>query len=165
VLVICTDNKLTSYVYKDGFMYYTKHEFVPNSLDFWSNVTTGYIDRWVYDINPLTHIDFKKYLDEKGISSNVVFENVYKLIADLITSVDSKFCNENDFNFCTTFQLFGIDIALNDKLEPKIIECNKGPNLIANDVRDGKLKTALVNDIFKVINVIDNDHNDFVQII
>jgi len=165
VLVVCTDNKLSTYVYNDGFMYYTKHAFAPNSLDFWSNVTTGYIDRWVYDVNPLTHKDFKKYLDNKNISSNIVFKNIYKLIADLILSVETKFCKENEFNFCTTFQLFGIDLALDDKLEPKIIECNKGPNLIENDERDGQLKTSLVKDIFKIVNIIDNNHNNFVQIV
>ncbi len=165
VLVICENNKLNAHVYKDGFMYYTKHAFIPNSLDFWSNVTTGYIDRWVYDVNPLTHIDFKKYLNKKNISSDNVFNNIYKLIANLILSVDDKLCIENDYNFCTTFQLFGVDIALDDKLDPKIIECNKGPNLLKNDDRDGELKTALVKDIFKVINIIDNNHNNFIQII
>ncbi len=165
VLVVCENNKLTSYVYKDGFMYYTKHAFVPDSLDFWSNITTGYIDRWVYDVNPLTHNDFKKHLEQKNISSDNVFNNIYKLIGDLILSVDTKLCIENAFDFCTTFQLFGVDIALDENLEPKIIECNKGPNLLKNDDRDGNLKTALVNDIFKVLNVIDNDHNNFIQII
>ena len=164
-LVICNNGVLNVYVFKDGFMYYTKHPFVKNSLDFWSNVTTGYIDRWVYKINPLTHIDFKKYLDNKNISSDDVFNEVYKLIGELIMSVDVKFCKDNEFKFCTTFQLFGIDVALDENLKPKIIECNKGPNLIINDDRDGQLKKSLVKDIFKVLGIIKNESHNFVRVV
>lgn len=165
VLVICNSGKLNVYVYKDGFMYYTKHPYEPNSLDFWSNVTTGYIDRWVYHINPLTHVDFKKYLNNKNISGDDVFNNIYKLIGDLIVSVDVKFCQENEFKFCTTFQLFGVDIALDNNLIPKIIECNKGPSLTINDDRDGQLKKSLVKDIFKVLGVIKNEEHNFAKVI
>jgi hypothetical protein len=164
VLVVCDKGNQSVYIYQDGFMYYTKHPFINNSLNFWSNITTGYIDRWVYHINPLTHKDFRKYLQKNGIADSVVFNNIYELIKDLMASVDVKFCKDNDFKFCTTFQLFGVDIAVNDDLSAKIIECNKGPNLNINDERDGQLKKSLVKDIFKVLGIIKNDYNDFVQI-
>ena len=51
-------------VYKDGFMYYTPELFEPQSPSFKKNITTGYIDRKVYEENPLTHGDFKKWLDD-----------------------------------------------------------------------------------------------------
>ena len=168
-LVVCTSKQISAYVYKDGFMYYTKHPYVNNSLDFWTNVTTGYIDRWVYHINPLTHNDFRKYLKDNSVDDDIIFKNIYDLIKDLILCVDIKLCQENDLNFCTTFQLFGVDIALDSELNPKIIECNKGPNLIVNDERDGQLKKRfLVKDIFKILNIIDEkdkEEHDFLQII
>jgi hypothetical protein len=65
VLITCEKNRIITYVFNDGFMYYTKDEFKQNSLDFGPNITTGYIDRYIYEVNPLTHEDFKKYLDEE----------------------------------------------------------------------------------------------------
>jgi hypothetical protein len=164
-LVICNNGKQDTYVFQDGFMYYTKHPFVKNSIDFWSNITTGYIDRWVYHINPLTHGDFRRYLNNKGISSKNVFNNIYILLRDLMISADIQLCQQNDFKFCTTFQLFGIDIALDENLQPKIIECNKGPNLNVNDKRDGQLKKSLVKDIFKVLGIVKDGNHNFVKII
>lgn len=164
-LVTCNNGKISVYIFKDGFMYYTKHPFTKNSTDFWTNVTTGYVDRWIYQINPLTHIDFQKYLAANNIPSNQIFNNIYKLIAKLIMCVDTKLCQDNEFKFCTTFQLFGIDIALDENLLPKIIECNKGPNLNINDERDGELKKSLVKDIFKVLGIVKNEEHNFIQII
>jgi hypothetical protein len=164
-LAVCDNGSLNVYVFKDGFMYYTKHPYVKGSLDFWSNVTTGYIDRWVYKINPLTHMDFREYLDKRNINSEKVFNQIYKLVGELIQSVDVKFCKETDFKSCTTFQLFGVDIAIDENLSPKIIECNKGPNLIINDDRDGQLKKSLVKDVFKVLGIIQNEPHNFVKVV
>ena len=47
-------------------MYYTPELFEKGNPSFKKNITTGYIDRKVYDENPLTHEDFKKYLDDSS---------------------------------------------------------------------------------------------------
>jgi hypothetical protein len=45
------------------------------------------------------------------------------------------------------------------------MEINKGPDLDAKDERDSELKHNLVRDIFKSVNLIDDDDkNDFVRI-
>ena len=63
-LVVCRNGHIEGYIYYNGFMYYTPQFYDPSSTDFDKHITTGYIDRKVYDENPLTHEDFKKYLDE-----------------------------------------------------------------------------------------------------
>lgn len=63
VLVICKEKNMDVYVFNDGFMYYTNVAFQKNSKEIGPNVTTGYIDRWIYEQNPLTHADFRNYLD------------------------------------------------------------------------------------------------------
>ena len=64
-LVICDNYKnIKIQIYKNGFMYYTPEKFELNNPDFKKNITTGYIDRAIYDKNPLTHNDFKIYLDD-----------------------------------------------------------------------------------------------------
>ena len=63
------------------------------------------------------------------------------------------------------FQLYGIDIAVNDDLSVKLMEINKGPDIGAKDKRDSELKLNLVRDIFKTVNLIDNDSkNDCARI-
>jgi len=61
VLVVIKDDTCSTYIYTNGFMYYTPKPFVKGSMDLDRNVTTGYIDRKIYEENPLTHDDFRAY--------------------------------------------------------------------------------------------------------
>ena len=102
LLLVCKNNEVDAYVHNDGFMYYTKVPFKKNSSNFDTNVTTGYIERWIYKVNPLTHQDFRNYLDdhnrdllesEKEIIrgnqklSKVVFDRVYELLKKVVVAV------------------------------------------------------------------------------
>lgn len=181
VLLICQNNEISLYIHKEGFMYYTKMPFVKNTLKMWSNVTTGYIDRWIYHINPLTHEDFRQYLDnpnrelidpekdlleQNKIISEEVFSRIYNLIKEIIIATDKNICNESKLKDYISFQLFGADIALDDKLNPKIMEFNIGPNLATHDGRDSEIKHAIVRDIFKTIKIVpDNIDNGFIRLI
>lgn len=162
VLVVCDYGVMHVYVHKEGFMYYTKLPFEKNSNKQWSNITTGYIDRWVYMVNPLTHGDFKTYLGKKD--SEIVFDRIYELLKDICLAVPFQLCN-GKFDNNISFQLFGADIAVNNKLIPQIIEFNIGPNLETHDGRDSYIKHMVVRDIFKTLNLIPNDDNGFIQII
>lgn len=164
VLVICKNNMMEVYVFRDGFVYYTKSPFVKNSMDESSNITTGYIERWIYHINPLTHTDLKKYLDQHGENSQTVFYNIHGLIADVFRSFDHLICSDHLKQYCR-FQLFGVDIALDDKLNPSMMEINKGPSLDIHDQRDGELKKNVIRGMLKVLNVIPNKNSGFIRII
>jgi len=186
VLVVCYNGQITVYVYNDGFMYYTKDPFVKGSLETAPNITTGYIDRQVYVDNPLTHNDLKTYLDnpnrenlynvEKGVReqgikiSHVYFDRIYSLLKDVFMAFVGRICKLKQFNNNTMFQLFGVDIAVNDNLNPMIMEINKGPDLGAKDERDSKLKHGVVKDTLNLIGAIDNSYysnyvNGFIKIL
>lgn len=125
VVVVCYKNRTTVYVYNNGFMYYTPKEFTPNpnntSTD--NHITTGYVDRDMYTVNPLTHVDFARYLDsaegstyhtkskprtlsdvEKSIRhsgqriSEVVFRRINELIRDVFSSFKGKIGRSDDSN-------------------------------------------------------------------
>jgi len=182
ILVVCHKEDYRVYVYDDGFMYYTKELFKYGSKDFAHHVTTGYVDRQVYEENPLTHKDFKKYLDspreitpiEKKVLRNnqkissYVFGNIRKLIKDIFTAFHKKIgntdANEKLYNY-TSFQLFGADVAIDDKLNAKIMEINKGPDINSKDKRDGDLKLDMLESIFKTVGVIDNTGNNFKEVL
>ena len=76
-----------------------------------------------------------------------------------------KLCKDGPLKDNITFQLFGVDIALDDKLYPKIMEVNVGPNLATHDKKDSIVKHKVVRDIFKVLQIVPNKDNDFDKII
>ncbi len=165
-------------VYKNGFMYYTPEFFEPNDPKFEKNITTGYIDRQVYIDNPLTHDDFRKYLDDRnrdltsvenylvnelGIRlSEYVFMQIYLLISRLFEAYEDKLGTSNDG---VNFQLYGVDIAIDDNLKPMIMEVNKGPDLSAKDERDKDLKFNLSKDILKSVGLVPYDNTNFITVL
>lgn len=179
LLVVCLNGQIGAYVHRNGFMYYTKDLFKVNSLDEGPNITTGYIDRKVYEVNPLTLEDLRVYLDDsnrkltefeanikhKNVLSELVFNRIHKLIADAVASMDYKLCQQTKFKKNVTFQLFGVDIALSNQLIPQIMEVNKGPDLGAKDKRDSAVKHKVVEDMFKTIKVLDDNDNEFIPIL
>lgn len=176
LLLVCQNGFMEAYVHNEGFVYYTKVPFVKNTTDWDPNITTGYIDRKVYESNPLTLGDFKQYLDKKrdllpseiqlktkGILSDLVFQRIYWVISQLIDAIRNDVGQGSKLRPYVTFQLFGVDIAINDNLHPQIMEVNKGPDMSAKDKRDKAIKYSVMSDIFKVVDVLKGNH-DFIKI-
>ena len=166
-------------IYRDGFMYYTPELFKPNDPDFKKNITTGYIDRQVYVENPLTHMDFRKWLDnpnrtltpiEKYLKasypnikiSDYVFSQIYELLGFVFETYESIVGSKS---LGVSFQLYGVDIAINQELKPMVMEINKGPDLTAKDGRDRELKMNLGTDILKSVGLIPNVNNNFINVL
>jgi hypothetical protein len=181
VLVICEKSNMDVYVYDDGFMYYTPEKFKKGSTEAKYNITTGYVDRWIYEVHPLTHTDFKKYLDmerkemsaiEKNIKdqglliSDIIFNRINKLMADVFVCFKGQICRSGTkFHDNITYQLFGADVSISDQLNAQIIEINKGPDLGAKDEKDGKIKQDLMRDVYKILGGLKNDGNKFTQVL
>lgn len=185
VLVTCSKGNLEAYVYNNGFMYYTAEKFKKGDKTAGPNITTGYIDRQVYIENPLTHIDFKQYLDikERDLNdeeiyllatrhklSNYVFGSIYSLLGMTIAGMQKSLCKKDSkLSKHVTFQLFGADVAINNKLEPQIMEFNKGPDLESKDERDKNVKVTMVKDMFNLLDItadqIKTEKNGFIKIL
>jgi len=153
LLVVCQNAVKRGYIYTDGFMYYTPKAFKPYSMDRDEVITTGYIDRSVYERNPLTLQDFSRYLDKQGYAGSTLFTKVGKLLAKTLDASSPNFCTPSNVSKQTTFQLFGCDVAFNNKFEVQLIEINKGPDLGGKDERDRTLKQTMVNELFRLIGV------------
>lgn len=179
LLLVCQNNEISAYVHNDGFMYYTKMGFEKNSLEKGPNITTGYIERWVYDVNPLTHNDFREYLDNSSRQktsaeeqilaknekiSQVVFHRINELLAKCVKAIKHTVCMGSHIKKFISFQLFGIDIAIDETLEAMIIEANLGPSIEPFDARDSIVKHKVMNDILKVLKIIPDKDNGYVKI-
>lgn len=183
IVVICYESETNVYVFNNGFMYYTKQMFTKGDKTPDNHITTGYVERDVYHKNPLTHTDFKLYLDmdenqkyhesnnpkvlseiektikTQGLSiSKTVFDRIKKLIADIFITFKGRICRKNNTNGEPipifkdySVQIFGADVAINDQLQPQIIEINKGPDLSPKDDRDGTVKRKLVSDVLELL--------------
>jgi len=65
-----------------------------------------------------------------------------------------------------SFQLYGVDVAIDDQLRPQVMEINKGPDLGAKDDRDKKLKIGLCKDMLKCVGLNDSDDsNKFINVL
>lgn len=163
ILLVIKNDVCSTYVYTNGFVYYTPQFFIKGSVDIDRNVTTGYIDRKVYDENPLTHDDFRKYLGEN--KAKIIFYNVYELIKNIMSPFQQHLVQFQAFPGSTQFQIFGADVAVNDDLSSTLMEINKGPDLGYKDERDKEVKKNLIEDMFNVIGVIQkNIPNKFYRV-
>jgi len=174
VLLVKYNDEFRIYVYDNGFMYYTASRYIPNSLDPTVNITTGYIDREVYEKNPLTIEDFKNYLNDESrpltpietkirrynMLSEYLMTNIRNLIRDVFRVFDNKLGNGQKLKNNIKFQIYGSDIAVDEDLQVKIMEINKGPDLNSKDKRDCALKYNLIKDAFKTVDVLDNDNKN-----
>lgn len=180
LLIICNKGEIACYVFDNGFMYYTAELFVKDSLDPVHHITTGYIDRKVYEYSPLTHYDLKEYLDnytnrellesEKKVIdlgkklSEYVFNNIYKTLTIVSIAQFNKICNNKSIDDDITFQLFGCDIAIDNKLDVKVIEINKGPDIGQKDAKDGLIKYNMMNDMLAVLKIIDKPSHNYIKL-
>lgn len=166
LLVICYNGNISGYIHKDGFVYYTPKYYDENDIDFNKHITTGYIDRKVYETNPLTLQDFRNYLDKYDIHGSKYWDSsAEKLMNSVMKAISKKICKNNKLNNHVRFQLFGCDLAPNANLGCTLMEINKGPDLGAKDERDKQVKLKVQQDIFTLVETTDSLNNTrFVKI-
>jgi hypothetical protein len=165
LLIVCQNNKMDAYVFDDGFVYYTPEFYDDKSDKFDKHITTGYVDRKIYDENPLTLQDFRKYLEEKEDGLSQVWDNsALTLLTNVMKALDGEICNNPKLKPYLRFQLFGCDLAPNKNLGAKLMEINKGPDINPKDKRDGKVKTKLQEDILYIIEQKTHEGTNFEKI-
>jgi len=159
LLITCYRGAIRGYLYRDGFVYYTPKLFKKNSMDFKETITTGYIDRKVYEENPLTTQDFRDHLG--SIKAKKFDEDVRVKMKGIMQALSKEICSNKKLDHHMKFQIFGADIAPDENLNVTIMEINKGPDIGFKDKRDGDLKKNMVLDVFKIIEPIEGDkpHN------
>jgi hypothetical protein len=164
-LITCKNGKIEGYIHKNGFVYYTPEYYDDEDPSFDKHITTGYIDRKIYDENPLTLDDFNDHLEEvkKGLSKKWI-NSVNILMHQIIKAISTKVCKNEKLKHHTLFQLFGSDVAPTADLDAYLMEINKGPDLGAKDERDKKVKIAVQEDIIKLIDEKDKNGKKYENI-
>ena len=145
------------WIYKNGFMYYTRKLWEPNTLDPDHIITTGYIDRHVYEKNPLTVQDLRVFMGDA--SFNTLWGNILLAAEKVKHTYANTFRGANSIvrSDVTQFMIFGMDIAPATDLSVKIMEINKGPDMSYKDVRDKDVKYNLALDTYRLLGM-DSHH-------
>jgi len=167
LLIVCSkgNDKIDAYLHKDGFLYYTPDYYDENDMSFNKHITTGYIDRAVYEKNPLTLDDFRKHLNRiQPNLSHTWDRSATHLMTKVVEALSTVICKNNKLNTTNRFQLFGCDLAPDNKLGCKLMEINKGPDMNAKDERDKMVKTKVQDDIFSIIEDNNLKATNFIKI-
>jgi len=167
LLIVCSRNndKIDAYLHKDGFLYYTPEYYDEDDITFNKHITTGYIDRTVYEKNPLTLEDFRKYLNKIQPKLSKKWDNsATNLMIKVVEALSTVICKNNKLNNTNRFQLFGCDLAPDSKLGCKLMEINKGPDMNTKDERDKIVKIKVQDDIFSIIEDNNLNATNFIKI-
>jgi len=168
LLIICQNGKVSGYYHKNGFVYYTAKYYDENIKDpiyQEKHITTGYIDRIVYETNPLTLEDFHKYLEKNNTPSKIWDDSINNLMIKLMQALSKKICTNLKLQNNLKFQLFGCDVAPAKDLSCTLMEINKGPDLGCKDDRDCSVKNKVQDDIFSITEMNNIESTDFIPII
>ena len=167
LLVVCTEN-VNMYMYNDGFVYYTQKEYSA-TISFETHITTGYVDRKLYETNPLTLQDLYVHL---GKDKEVILKRNIFILMNNVHTAYKKPVHANDTNTegVCNFAILGIDLAPDQNLEVTLMEMNKGPDLNEKDERDGILKRCVVKDAFRICKLLPKSYpkvieNKFIKLI
>ena len=160
-LVVVIERNARFFLYNDGFVYYAPHKFARDSVDPDAHITTGYIDRRIYDENPMTVKELYRFLgrtNAERLKRNLV--EIFGFVAMAMKPV----VEASDSNQHTNFVIMGCDIAIAHNLECKIMEINKGPDLGYKDDRDKAVKFALMQNTLHTAGVINAPHSNFIPL-
>lgn len=152
VMLIIKGNQITWHAYNDGFVYYTPEFYDADSTDNKHHITTGYIDRSVYESNPLTHQDLYNYLgyhDAEKLKKSLM--SYLKAVKEVYSD---ELVKENASVPGLKVNILGFDVSPTSNLGIIGIEVNKGPSLTYMDKRDKEVKLGLVKNAMHVIGAL-----------
>lgn len=107
-------------------------------------------------------IALKGYFTEKKIDFKPVWTKIKDIMMKLILSVvDIAIPSVKQFKLTSNnlFELYGVDIILDNKLNPWLLECNLNPSLNCDTETDLRLKSKLLTDIFNIIGLVPYSHD------
>lgn len=154
------DNETQWYLYNNGKCIYNNKDYEPeisllehNLQDKEQHFTSLNLDtNYIYNIldNPETLAELKVHFGNENYNY-VMYKILNKLRKiKLVYNKNNILQNKDNLQNNTTIQYFGIDVILNDNLEPYILEFNKGPEMIYKSPNDKQLKTELINTVFEI---------------
>ena len=140
------------------YIHLTNYSINKTSENFEQNdsVDQEFGDKW-------TLHTLKNYFEKNNLDFNKVWEKIKDIIVKVVISVsDIAIPLIKTFNLkssCNLFELYGVDILLDETLTPWLMEVNLNPSLNCDSQLDLKVKSHVLTDIFNIIGAIPFTHD------
>ena len=168
LLVTVIGPEIRFYLCREGKCIYTKkkvddaNQQGDGDLDFESNITSYHLDMEIYKTNPRTLSDLEVYIEADRPGAYEPFLQVIRQqVQSMCMAVKDRFYQSENFlkedpteSPTVNFQLFGIDMIMDNQLHPYILEVNKGPDMTGRDEVDESLKKEIQKHLFEKVGVI-----------
>lgn len=102
---------------------------------------------------------FLKMLNEQGIETNIIMEEIKDIIIKTFLAVqpqlahEYKSCLSEDIDGSMCFEILGFDVMLDENLDPYLIEVNHAPSFATDSELDMKIKKQLLKDSFRMLDM------------
>jgi hypothetical protein len=141
----------------DSYIHLTNYSINKTSSKFEANdsVDDEFGDKWTLQT-------LKRHFDRNKLDFNAVWTKIKDIIVKIILSVtDIAIPLIKSFKLSSgnLFELYGVDILLDDTLNPWLMEVNLNPSLNCDSQLDLKVKSKLLTDIFNIIGAIPFSHD------
>jgi hypothetical protein len=145
-------DKMTFYLHRNGKILYTNKK-TGGEISFDTHITSYQMDSNIYKNDGMPHSidDLRQFLGKNR--SNAIWEKIEEKMAFLSRAIAHVFYDEMHSNK-VCFQLFGVDVIVQENGEPLILEINKGPDMIPKCDQDEVLKRIVYEDTMRIGGVI-----------
>lgn len=164
-VLVTSFNPLIIYMYKEGLARFASAKYSSNAKD----LKDRYMHLTNYSINKFssqytanedanacqghkwTISKLMEYLQDYNIDTKTLWKSLQQLVIKTIIACESpvvELCDENINTRYNCYELFGIDILLDDNFKPWLLEVNISPSLHSASPLDAYVKGPLVQSIF-----------------
>ncbi|KAJ8916833.1 hypothetical protein NQ315_005840 [Exocentrus adspersus] len=131
---------------KDRYMHLTNYSINKLSSQYTANEDANACQGHKWTISKLM-----EFLDKNEVDTKALWKNLEQLVIKTIIACEApitQLCEENMNNHYNCYELFGIDVLLDSKLKPWLLEVNISPSLHSASPLDAYVKGPLVKNLF-----------------
>lgn len=167
-VLVTSFDPLRIYLYPDGLVRFAS---VPYSVDV-KDLKDRYMHLTNYSINKLSSLytanedanackghkwtlsKLWEYMEKKGVNTKRLWKNLQELVIKTIISGESSIvplCRENMNSHYSCYELFGIDVLLDEHLKTWLLEVNISPSLHSQSPLDEYVKGPMIQSMFNLV--------------
>ncbi|KAF7267058.1 hypothetical protein GWI33_019661 [Rhynchophorus ferrugineus] len=131
---------------KDRYMHLTNYSINKLSSQYTANEDANACHGHKWTLTKLL-----EYMHNEGVDTKTLWKNLQQLVIKTIISSEpliTPLCEENMNSYYNCYELFGIDVLLDEHLKPWLLEVNISPSLHSASPLDSHVKGPLVQTLF-----------------
>ena len=159
IAIVCEPSNKTvqTYLYTHGKCIYTNQDYDPKDINkLEAHLTSLNLNTQIYSKAPETLPELSNFIGQKHY--NTIWGKIVYKLGRVMQAVKPLVCQ--DGKGAMNFQLFGVDVMLDQNMEPWILEFNKGPDMTYKTPNDEKMKTQLYKDLFCLVGLTNYKEKD-----